>query len=687
MPSVSDLYPRAFVVHHKSLENSGWEGPPDRFQHLIFGELSIWFDSERTPAIARSESAAVLIVGTAAFVSPSARDAGSTADLQVVAETLHAELTRGQEHFLDALDYLGGRFAIVVEVDGLYRVFHDAHGTRTIYYDVDRPAFSSHAHLLASLVGAEPRHSDELKAAQSWAALPLSFAWDETPYPTIRALLPNHVLELESRRTYRYFPRERNRFTGLTFEERASEINRLWLGQMSAFAQTTDRFFVSLSGGLDSRVVLAALRDYKDKVDAFTYFTNNGTGNWAQAMQLDRDLSREVLALAQVNHVPIVHGQGTKFTEEDKAIADKNSLVEHGRWLVARYVENFGNSTGLHFRGNTQETIRSYYGSTKQRDPIDLVKGLMSSRLKSVNLDDSDIKDYEAKLDSTLKQFGYPNALHDFVASDMFYWEIRMGRWLAEIYNETDPAFDSISPMNMRAIVELGLAGTEDERRSGIMFTELIDRNWPELNFPGINNRNNLYKQSTVHHKSLTEAKSQAAAAPPWIGRAGDNQDHPLSAGPLSMESNNHTVDCPRGEIKIPAEELGVGAFARREMTWSDEDSSVLTFSLRSNYVNSRGTDYMRFEVEVNGHTLVAHKIGFDSDTTYWAVYGLRPGDRVSLGVRSLRTVTTESWSRASRCFIAILDSATDYWERRGSLDLGYATTSAAAIPGESLRG
>ena len=95
----------------------------------------------------------------------------------------------------------------------------------------------------------------------------------------------------------------------------------------------------------------------------------------------------------------------------------------------------------------------------------------------------------------------------------------------------------------------------------------------------------------------------------------------------------------------------------------------------------------MRFEVEVNWETLVAHKIGFDSDTSYWAVYGLRPGDRVSLGVRSLRTVTTESWSRASRCLITILDSATDYWERRGSLELGYATTSAAATPGESLRG
>ncbi|WP_166969666.1 hypothetical protein [Brevibacterium atlanticum] len=473
----------------------------------------------------------------------------------------------------------------------------------------------------------------------------------------------------------------------MSFEERATEINRLWIDQMSAFAESTDRFFVSLSGGLDSWVVLAALREYKDRVDAFTYFTNNVTSNWAQAMQMDQDLAGQVLALARVNHVPTLYGQGAKVTEEDKIIADKNSLVEHGRWLVARYVENFGEKTGLHFKGNTQETIRAYYGSTKHRDPIDLINRLMNSRLKSINLGDEEFKGYAEKLDSTLERFGYPGALHDFVASDMFYWEVRMGRWLAETYSETDPAFDSISPMNMRAIVELGLAGPEDERRSGIMFTELIERNWPELNFPGINNWNNLYKQSTILRKSLTEVKARVAAVPSWIGQDSDVLDHPLWAGVLSMESNDHLVDCPRSEIQIPAGELGVGAFASRRMTWSDEKSNVLTFSLRSNYVNPRGTDYMRFEVVINGKTLVGNKIGFEQDTSYWVVYGLRPGDTVSLGVPSIRTVTTESWSRASRCFITIMEPVTGYWERRGPLNLGYATTSAAAVPGSSLHG
>ena len=132
MSSVSDLYPRGFIAYHQSVDTSGWEGPPERFQHLSFGELSMWFDSERTPAVARSESASALVVGTAAFVPPGSAHAEATADLQAIADALHAALVESQEDFLDALDYLGGRFAIIVEVDGLYRVFHDAHGTRTI---------------------------------------------------------------------------------------------------------------------------------------------------------------------------------------------------------------------------------------------------------------------------------------------------------------------------------------------------------------------------------------------------------------------------------------------------------------------------------------------------------------------------------------------------------------------------
>lgn len=93
MPSISSLYPRGFIAHHQSLETSGWVGPPERYQHLNFGELSIWFDGERTPAIARSGAASVLVVGTAAFVPPGSDQTEVTADLQAIAETLHAELT------------------------------------------------------------------------------------------------------------------------------------------------------------------------------------------------------------------------------------------------------------------------------------------------------------------------------------------------------------------------------------------------------------------------------------------------------------------------------------------------------------------------------------------------------------------------------------------------------------------
>ncbi|WP_193086523.1 hypothetical protein [Brevibacterium aurantiacum] len=102
MPSVSDLYPRESIVYHQSFETLGWGCFPERFQHLSFSELSIWFDSERTPAIVRSESALVLVVGTAAFVPRGSDQSEATADLQAIAETLHVALVESQEHFLDA---------------------------------------------------------------------------------------------------------------------------------------------------------------------------------------------------------------------------------------------------------------------------------------------------------------------------------------------------------------------------------------------------------------------------------------------------------------------------------------------------------------------------------------------------------------------------------------------------------
>ncbi len=658
---------------------------PSYYERVEFGKLCIWFDGECQPGISREDDVAIFIYGAAIAVAPPSVDREPTADVQQVAELLRSALAVGERAFLEELDYIAGRHVIIAEVDGSRAVFHDAHGTRSVFHHADGAAVASHADLLARFTSEIAANEAELKKSESWAALPLSFAWDETRYPNIRALLPNHCLDMDTNRVSRYFPREENRYSRWNAEEKVAEIHRLWSNQMSALAEKHERFIVSLSGGLDSRVVLSALRDFRSKVDAFTYFAYSGKSKWVETLQLDRDIANEVLELTRVNHVQLVHGTGGAFSKDELDILDRNSLGQHGRWLVKHYLHEFGDVSGIHLRGNTHETIRVYFGGLKGRDPLGLVRNLMSHQFKRAELSEELKLSFATKLEATLDHFGYKDSLFDFDAADVFYWENRMGRWIAEVFNETDVAFDTISPANMRAIVEIGLSYSLEDRRSGIVFTELINRNWSELNFPGVNTRENLYENNLKQARKNRELTARAALAPAWIGTAVEDTESALGTAPLTLESSGTELAAKHGEFQIPAADIVLGAFASRSIVWPEgvgeegRPRGVFAFQLKNQFANPRGTNYLRFEVLVNGDVLAAHRFGLDSSDTYWAVYGLKPGDKITLGVRALRNAQGESWSRASRTIVTALVPPHSYWARKDQLGLGFATTSVAA--------
>src|SRR5699024_2890083 len=102
----------------------------------------------------------------------------------------------------------------------------------------------------------------------------------------------------------------------------------------------------------------------------------------------------------------------------------------------------------------------------------------------------------------------YGEDLFDFHILDLFYWEDRMGRWHSEILNETDAAFDTLLPFNVRAIIEVALSFSIPEQKSDYLFKELINRNHPILNFYGRNEKLNLYeKQKKIELRTKSQSK------------------------------------------------------------------------------------------------------------------------------------------------------------------------------------
>lgn len=686
------LYPRGFIAVVKSAYTSAnVVNIPEHFVRLDFGGMDIWVDSETGLGRARSRGIDVIVFGLAVNVLAADSTRESTADVAAVAKVLQEALLNGTESFLEELDRTAGRYVVMAEADGVVRLFHDAHGTRSVYYSTALGACASHAELLSEVVGAERRDTSELESDTSWASLPLSFAWDDSPFRDIKALLPNYYLTPTDGRVSRYFPRENNRYSAWSESQRVEEVVRLWTEEMRVLSEVTDRFIISLSGGLDSRVVLAGSKNYQDKVDAFTYFSSSGDSKWANTLKMDRDIAEELLIGTQVNHVELDRARNLTLSEEQDGIVSRNSLVRHGRWLVAHYLEEYGRTSNVHLRGNLQETMRLYFGRRADRDPIELIKSIYSRQLESLDASDQIVETFKQKLSDTLASFGYPNELFDYDPSDIFYWENRMGRWISEIYNETDAAFNTISPVNMRAIVQVGLAYPMEDRREGKIFRDLINSFWPSLNFPGINTRQNLYSQwraETEHNRVLSDS---VRFVPPWIVESELSRSDPFSGVPLRLDSTETVIDSVAdGEYWFPEECLVENAFVHRTISWpvfDDSNSStvptarsdVYVFSLRNTFVNALGTSYLRFEVRVNGQLVAANRFGVDGKESYWAVYGLEPGDEFCIGVRSLKNAKAKSWSRASRTTVRGLCPPLEYWGKMPALGLGFASTSVSA--------
>src|SRR5699024_6664448 len=91
--------------------------------------------------------------------------------------------------------------------------------------------------------------------------------------------------------------------------------------------------------------------------------------------------------------------------------------------------------------------------------------------------------------------FGYDKLIFDYHSLDLYYWENRMGRWHPEILNENDICFDTFLPLNVRAMLDITLSYTREERIKGFVFEELINKNYPILNFYGKNEKENLYEK------------------------------------------------------------------------------------------------------------------------------------------------------------------------------------------------
>lgn len=520
------------------------------------------------------------------------------------------------ERFHKRLSDLVGRFFVATYFSSL-RIYNDPIGLRSVYYSLDSKLISSHLNLLLMTEDHESR---------ILSTKVVNMYLDETIRFGVRQLLPNHLVEIGTYAVERYFPVEENKYDGCSQNDRLELVEILWDRYIGRHLSKYPNVCISVTGGLDSRWTLAMSAKYMSKMRSFTYGmagAGNGT-KWSRAMNMDYEIVQQLIPyIGTAKHDFIKFGELSPLTEEIRNAASLNSTLSHGRNLLPAYRELFPEQDWFHLRGNGVEIVRKYWGNKTDDSAARVLRMLQHENPYDV--------------ESRFCELNYDGPHHGYRLWDLTYWELRMGRWLSEIMNETDVAFDTFLPVGSRVMIEALLSAPEDIRESGADIRELINRNNPVLNFVGTNDRRNLYEQirdaKLLERRQADEKRSTA-----------EFKNVTLYTG----STDSVDIASVSSTLALSTEMFREGNSIRGIVHECSTQFGSVQFQVSQRYASRLGGGNFALEIYVNDERLLAWDGSTSSLKVHVTVTGLNRGDVVKLGVCALQDRDAKSWENAT---------------------------------------
>jgi hypothetical protein len=260
--------------------------------------------------------------------------------------------------------------------------------------------------------------------------------------------------------------------------------------------------------------------------------------------------------------------------------------------LAKLYLDQFPPNL-LHIRSNVYEIGRMYYRKGKKLPKtvtIDSLVECYSSKAKNdIRVTEAFIKYYDLiQMDNIFNYDPY----------DILYWEYRMGTWISQVLLESDIAHDTFVLFNVRKILKLLLSVSYTDKYENTVFKELINKNWPILNYWEINSLGN----PTSHYdKQFDEVGIPLKAT------------HFNSGSLISDRAVHMLKKVQTRRLKFYMEESNPkkGDFIEAEIPLKTEinHSYRCIIHLRSPYENKNLTGRLKYQILLNNHLLLEEDI------------------------------------------------------------------------------
>lgn len=625
-------YPRGFVIIRKNtpaIVPEGWSKLPLANSGWIFA-----YDPSETPVFApvTTGNQWVMVYGLCLYAGTDERE-------MTPEQRLAESVSSGEQDFLDLLDLLGGRYVVLVGDDSGFKLYQDATGMRSVFFSPNKYLVASHAHLLNDVA----EHEERTPAQGSENFLR---SWERTPFIGLDALLPNHSLSLPEFKVTRFYPRQENKYIEWTLEDRISEFQRLWKRQWQSLGQFDLDIIMSLTGGTDSRTSLALLSNHMDTIKTFTYTVSKPSkSGWAASVLKDRVIVDQIKNCLNLNHTYITNDELEKTGQSHlSSVIDKNSISVHGKWLLPHYLNNFPGENVLHIRGNVYAIFKAPWRRRKDKDTLAVLRKQYDV-LTSASETSESKECRDQHFQDSIRRWEYENDLMGFHRLELLYWEIRLGRWASEIYNETDVAFNSMEPVNVRELLEISMSFSMEDKKNQYFQTELINISYPLLNFPGKNDTRNLYEQTRDKDREPTQLGRNEHLLQLERGMKISSDDQSL------IGSSDMTATGPN-EILIPSGKFLSGTMVSKAFQ-NMPTSGSLRFTVISPYSNTAAGNTWYYQVSIDEIPYARWDGALHNRPSHVTIDNVLPETKIEFQVVAVRDHRNqESWELASKATI-----------------------------------
>jgi hypothetical protein len=338
---------------------------------------------------------------------------------------------------------LGGRWLLFVRIGDDLRLYPDAMGLKPAFYinyaDGEGPWVGSQPLLLSEML----RLPLDYATAERFLQGKFRNSWpgEITPYKGVRQLLPNHYLDLRSSEPHRFWPHDKieRRETETVVKTASSMLQRLIQS-----AGSRRQLALPLSGGHDSRILLACAKAFRQDMKIFTLHS-------PRTELYDPDLARKLAKRLQFQHelLPV-----RPPSDEFWALFKTNTayLFSDPSNIMAPTFEAFAQNMFV-LTGHGTEILKCYY--YPNGDHPQNVDGPALARISGFEGNPVAIDSFSDWLDGVPSESGV-NTL------DLFCWENRIGNWCSLVTTGLDMTCAPIPAFNCRDLLEAVL--TSDVR-------------------------------------------------------------------------------------------------------------------------------------------------------------------------------------------------------------------------------